>query len=86
MDVPPLLVENTILTENYQKYFSKKLILCMSPKAATVDYGLSFANQRKQTFILRFCLQGIKRNLPFPFSISSKTIGFCHFPFTKYAS
>jgi hypothetical protein len=41
-------------------------------ETANINYRLSFADQRKQISIFRFCLQKTNGSLPFPFSACSK--------------
>jgi hypothetical protein len=45
---------------------------------AIPDYRLLLADQGKQTSV--FCLQQIKRNLPFPFSVRRKPMEIVAFP------
>jgi hypothetical protein len=44
----------------------------MFAETAIVNYRFSFANQEKQTCVLRFDLQQTNRSLPFRFFVCSK--------------
>jgi hypothetical protein len=55
-----------------------------SAETAIVDYHLFFANQGKQTSVLRFHLKQTNGSLPFPFAVCSNQNGNCHFPLVTF--
>jgi hypothetical protein len=54
-------------------------------ETAIVDFRLSFAYQRKQTFVFHFHLQHTNGSLQFPFPVGRKIKGRRHFPFVLFS-